>query len=299
MKKRFIPTLILLTGLVACGGTGNDGIVKNGVAYKDGAAANVNSDVRQSVEGKVAKVKTTTSQKTKTVTSVTGEKQTQTESSNTNYTFDFVNETIEYRATSSSSSSGKSRTSFKAKKQSDGSFTYVSGGEVVSSVLDEATLSLAYNNMKNTTIYSWSYNADASSILGEAGASGSSLFAGLDLSSLTGFMNTIYANTKISGDPSTGSFEVGIEKAFDITLDLSSLLEDAGELGEYSSMISLLGLSSIPMTIKKMKTVYKDGLIRSTVSEADYKMDMGALVLGASATATYTSSTSYTYEMKK
>lgn len=295
MKKRFIPvfTALALTGLVACGSSDN-GLVKNGVAYKDGDAAKTSETVRQSVEGKVKKVTEKLSMKATTTAKYGDTKESAKENVSASLAYDFEQGTVDGTYTDSMTSSGKTQKNtakFKAKQQADGSFQFSENN--AADTFDETAVAAMYLDA-STSIYAWNFTMDLESLMGTVSAAGSAALAGTDLTSLAGAFSELATNLVIDGDATTGSFEVGLKEEYKLNLDLSSMLEGL-EDSETTSMISLLGLTELPMTIYKMKYVYKDGLLRSEVAGVKLKMDMLGMVMEMKADST----TTYSYEMKK
>ena len=279
MKKHLIPTLLLLslTGLTACGG--DNGLVKGGVALKDANITSVGESVKSGVEGKVK----TVTEKDKTDIVMKAKYGNKTEKSKQategTYVIDFDQKTIDAKY---STNQGGEKTEYKVKvKQAqDGSFVYVSG-DAASPLSDGDTLAALYETA-TTNIYSWNYEMDDDSILALVGSS-AQMDEGTAQETLKA-VQTLYANIKVSGDVTTGNYEVGLSEPTTFVIDLSSLSEEA----------SALGMSKLPVKVTKMKSVYKEGLLRSSVSAAEMKMSL----LGIDMTINMTQTASFTYEMK-
>lgn len=285
MKKLFVPGLLLLslTGLVAC--SEDSGLVKGGKAFKAGDSVAVSSDVKTNVEGKVKTVTQKTSTSTVTKTSYQGKTTTEKNSSSTTIKYNFVEKTIAGKTKSNGVSA-----SFKAQQQADGSFQYVSGGDVFADTMDVDTLAVLYTAVQ-IRIYSWNYQSDSSDLLGSIAP-----MVGINEETLGAYAEiTKEYESKlfISGDTEKGTFDIGLAEAYKFNLDLSALI-GGGDDGDISSSLASALVGNIPLTITKMKESYKDGLLRSTITGAKFDMDL----LGAKVAYDYATTTSFSYEMK-
>ena len=284
MKKLFFPSLVLVSmmGLVACGNSDN-GLVKNGKAFKDGETAKVSEEVKVATNGKVKSVtqKTTTTQTTKTAAG--GKTETTKQSGSSTIKYNFETKTIEGKL----SESGQSL-SFKAAQQADGSFEYVTGGAAIREAMTPETLALLYEAVQ-VNIYSWNYESDASSILGSLGGFTGEIDAS-SIESLVELNDSLVSKMVISGDTAKGTFDVGIAEQFTFSLDLGSLFDSESEIG---AILSLVG--NVPLTVYKTKQSYKDGLLRSNVTAVKTEISlMGNTVVGD-----YSNTATFTYEMAK
>lgn len=267
MKKLFVPALLLLslTGLVACG-SDNSGFVKNGVAYKNGDAAKVSTEVREAKENKI---KTVTEKVTLDIyvkASANGQSSSLKETASATLTVDIDARTIEGKFDISATIDGtkeSAKIDFKAVEQ-DGVFVFTRGAESAT-MIGEDQLSTYYNNA-TVSIYSWNYvteSNDAASLVNQSGTSSISEQDALTL------VNKITSNTVISGDVATGTFEVGLGKPLDVTV------------------------SDYPFTFNKLKAVYEEGLLKSSVIglSMNYKQTVG----GQTAKITLKESANYSF----
>lgn len=240
MKKRFIPTLMLLSfmSLTACGGD-NSGFVKNGVAYKNGDAAQINADVKAAKENKVRTVREDLNMDLYMKISYNGQSSTIKEKMSGFLDVDIDAKTIVGKfdiSASVDSTKQSSRLDFKAEEQ-NGEFVLTKGADAAESFDSEKLASLYEKASVN--IYSWNYSSDTddiSSIISQSGTSS------LSEAEATALLKKLYANIVVSGDFTTGTFEIGLGKSMKITV------------GGY------------PFTFTKLKTAYEDGLMKSTVA---------------------------------
>lgn len=284
MKKLFFPSLVLVSmmGLVACGG--DNGLVKNGVAFKEGDAGKTSETVRQSVEGKVKSVTEKTSVSLSARVSLLGQTSKVSGSVSSKYDFNFDEGTVsgDHKMTVSSGGSKQTQSAvFDAKKQADGSFTFTKNTDREN--YDEQTVAALYQSAEYS-IYAWNFTMDLDSLLGAISSSGMDVLSGNELAAASALTSALSNKLVISGDATTGSFEIGIKEAVKLDIDLSSI-------EEASSMSS----SSLPMTLTKMKYVFKDGFLRSQVAG----ISMNYNESGVGMDMNISSSTSYSYVMKK
>ena len=239
MKKLFIPALLLLslTGLVACG-SDNSGFVKNGVAYKNGDAAKVSAEVREAKENKIKTVTEKVAIDVYAKVSANKQSSTLKETASATLTVDIDAKKISGKFDITASVDSQKETvkiDFEAIEQ-DGVFVFTKGAESAT-MIDEDQLSTYYTNA-TVNIYSWNYvteTDDISSLVNQSGTSSISEQEALTL------VNKISSNTVVSGDVTTGTFEVGLAESLKVTI------------------------SNYPFTFTKLKAVYEEGLLKSSV----------------------------------
>ncbi len=266
MKKVFISTLMLvsLMGLTACG---DNGLVKNGQAYRDGDAAKVSAEVKEAKEGKIKSVTEKATAEIVLKETALGQSYTTKQKSTGIATADFDAKTFSYNYKATASAQGQSISQtidFKAKQENDGSFSLVSGN--FGGGLDSDSVALLYEEL-SFTIYSWNYTGDSESLaegLAMLGSSEEGTEAAVKL------YEDLSKVIVIAGDPSTGNIEIGIEKAAKFTI------------------------AGLPVELNKMKYVYKDGLLQNSVN------DMKITVVDEGGTSSFSmkSSASFSYVMK-
>ena len=236
MKKRFLlPCLLMVGSLSACGGNG--GLVKGGVAYREGDAAKVDAALKAQKEGSVATCTVNESADVNIKMSYQGQNANMTEKLKAKMTADLVNKTFEGNIDINMSMNGESQKtniSFNAREVNGPLVINTSGA--YSSALSEDNIE-TYYTQASYAIYSWNYSLDASGEL-------ETLMEGLDSVSsatITSFVRDLYNSMAIAGDPATGTFDVGLSKPVSVNI------------------------SGLDMTYNKLKYSYKDCLLQSAV----------------------------------
>ena len=236
MKKRFLlPCLLMVGSLSACGG--NSGLVKNGVAYREGDAAKVDAALKAQKENSVATCTVNETADIGIKMSAEGQTVNMSESVKAKMTADLVNKSIEGTFDMNINSNGQTQ---KVSMSFDGREV---GGQLVvntygqyASVLTEDNIE-TYYMQASYAIYSWNYSLDASGEL-------ATLMEQMDAvssASIASFLQNLYSNMVIAGDPATGTFDVGLSKP-----------------------VSLY-ISGLDLSYNKMKYSYKDCLLQSAV----------------------------------
>ena len=234
-KKLIIPSLLLACSLTAC----SDGLVTSGVAYEEGVTAKVDESLKSKKKGSYT-VLTIKSEAT-TILSIKADGKTSTAKSTAKGTIIIdLNEKSVDLTIDSVSKSGQNTIeiggSIKAKK-TNGSFQIVrKDGEV-----GDLYASADFNSYLTTAVdntYSWNFSLSDSEI-----RSAIANVSTTDSASLTNAMTRMRNTMMIDGDPSKGTFAVGISKEI-----------------EFSS-------SGTNCEISKMKYTYKDCLLDSSIMQ--------------------------------
>ena len=263
--------VLSLVGLTSCGG--NNGLVKGGQAYRDGQLDSVNEEVKTNVDGKVKIVNEKVTSDISMKMTFEGQTESMSAKINGNLKIDLDAAKIDGNYSISSKAGGENETmklDFTAQQQEDGSFTFTSGNEELVEQFQQIDLAVAFEQAE-TTIYAWNYSMDSESIMSLVGSglSGSEM-SEQDLEQALVLVESLSKSLFISGDVEKGSFEIGLAEA------------------------AKLNIGGMPFEFNKLKSVYKDGLLRSTI--AGYSMNLSGDTMKISASATSTAE--YTYEMR-
>ena len=236
MKKRFLlPCLLLVSSLTACGGGSGGGLVTGGKQYKEGDAANVDSAVKAQKEDSIKKVILDEKVDFSYKLSAQGQSYSMTEKVDGRATIDIDAKTIEGAFKFSGSTGGQKQNesvNFKVQRNDNGYYETVSGNYEIA--FNEDSLEEIFD-MAYYTVYSWNFSSEnglVAQMAESAEGYGSEIEA---------FMREIIANMVISGDPATGTFDVGLGKA--VKLDYQG----------------------INFSFNKMKYSYKDCYLKNVV----------------------------------
>lgn len=231
MKKKFvIPSLLLACSLTAC----NDGLVKSGVAYKDGMTSSVDESLKKEKEGsyKLLTIKSTV--ETNLSIDSNGKKESAKGTAKGTITIDLNEQSVQIEMESKSKSGQQTSEisgSVKAKK-TNGKFKVVNSDGVLGEVYALLDFESYYNNTIYNT-YSWNYSLTDADIKQALDSIGNSV------ASLENALVDIKNNMLIDGNPEKGTFEVGLSKTISFTT------------------------SGVNMEYTKLKHTYKNCLLQS------------------------------------
>ena len=212
MKKKFvIPSLLLACSLTAC----DDGLVKSGVAYKDGMTASVDASLKKQKEGSYKLLTIDSTVDTKFSVETNGKKQTNTGKANGTIKIDVDQQSVEIEMDTNSKSTGVTQElkgSVKAKK-TNGKFKVVNSEGTIGELYSLLDFDAYYTNTIYTT-YSWNYSFSDSDIRDALASVSGSLN-----SSMGQALTDIKNNMLIDGNPEKGTFDVGISKAISFNVE--------------------------------------------------------------------------------
>ena len=271
MKKRYlIPSLLLLSSvaLTACNGEGG-GLVKGGQKYRAGDAQNVSPALRAEKEGSVKTVTENINMSVSMKMSASGRSLSVSEKLSGSIKVDLVNHTLDGNFTVSASVSGAgsqtTKATFRANEQ-NGVITIQNGSNYESSY-DEESLATLYEEA-SYTIYSWNYEPSEGQI-GQLTEALSSLSEVTSADTIMKEISKMYSNIYIAGEVETGTFDIGLAEGYTLNI-----------------------IAGLPITFNKMKSSYKEGLVRSSV----VGLTMKGKVDGMSMNITETMTVNYSYE---
>ena len=218
MKKRILfPCLLLVSSLTACGGSGG-GLVTGGQPYKDGVAQAVDPAIKAQKEGTIKTVTAKESVSVSVKISYNGQSYSVSEKISGSMVVDLEAKTMNGDFDLSVGYSGETtrqKIRFSA-SETNGQLIINSGAEY-SSVISTSTLEQIYDTA-TYTVYSWNFSraeADMSTYFGFVDDD-AAMGYGEEISS---FVKDLLNNLVIAGDPSTGTFDVGLAKAVTMNLE--------------------------------------------------------------------------------
>ena len=266
MKKFKLSALLVLSlaGLTACGS--GEGLVKNGVAYNRGDAAKINETVKAEKDGKVKVVTEKATVEMSLKMKMDGQSMNMKEKADGIITVDVPNKTVDIKL-DASMEVGKEKITEKVSvkaEEKDGEFVITSstGGEMTGEEVDVEQIA-NYFETASYSIYSWNYDDSDTAYA----AATESLSDYADSDEVLGLIKKMESKIKIAGEVETGNFEIGLSEPFSI------------KIGNY------------PITYTKLKSVYKDGLVQSTV----VGVKMSANQNGSSMSLSMTSANEFSY----
>ena len=216
MKKRLMfPCLLLVSSLTACGGS-SGGLVAGGQPYREGAAQAVDPALRAQKEDTIKTVTIRESISISAKASYSGQSYSLSEKLSGSMVVDLEQRTMNGNFDLSYSVSGQSQSTkitFNA-YENNGRITITSGSNY-SAAFSESTLEVAYNGA-NYTVYSWNFSRDANDAYSYLNLIGGESAMGYG-EEIMSFVETILDNMVISGNPSTGTFDVGLGKVVNFT----------------------------------------------------------------------------------
>ena len=269
MKQFKLSALLVLSlaGLTACGGS-SDGLVKNGVAYNKGDAAKVSETIKTEKDGKV-KVVTEKSTVELTMKIKAGkESMTIKEKASGTIKVDLQNKKVEVNLDVEAKSGDQkiNETVVVKAEEQEGEFVITSsvGGDLTDNKIDVDQM-YEYYVQADSNIYAWNYDDGNTAI----DAAYESLADYATAEQVTALVKQLESKIKIAGDVENGNFEIGLSSPFSVNIQ------------------------NIPVTYTKLKSVYKDGLVDSTV--VGIKMTSSQGSTSVSLDMTSTNQFSYTF----
>ena len=215
MKSKFFVGLMVLA-LSACGGSSSGGgLIKGGEEYdaeKEQEVQNVPEAVKrekaESVKGVTINEKSTINYSMKASYEGQSYSMSMKVVDESKYVLNFEQESISLTMKATANINGQSSTekSTTEAKRQNGEWVLVSGNE--GSAFDASDLGMIYEGYCET-IYSWNYfpaEADFDDLFGQLDQTG----VDLDVQKI---MEEIYSSFVISGDPASGTFQVGLGKS--------------------------------------------------------------------------------------
>lgn len=267
MKIFKLSSLLVLSlaGLTACGGSG-EGLVKNGVAYNRGDASKINETVKAEKDGKVKVVTEKATIDMSVKMKADGQSMNIKEKMAGTITVNVPDKTVDINL-DADVEVGKEKVSEKISvkaEEKDGEFVITSniGGEISGQEIDLEQIA-DYFEQASYSIYSWNYDDSDTAYA----AATESLSEYADAEEVLKIIKQMESKIKIAGEVETGNFEIGLSEPF------------------------TMKIANYPITYTKLKSVYKDGLVESTV----VGVKMSVSENGTSVSLNMTSSNEFSY----
>jgi len=258
MKKRYlIPSLLLLssTALTSCGSSG--GLVANGRRYMQGETANVNPNLMaqkyDSVRNMTEKFELSFSEKE----SYRGQSASVSGKLNGSVRIDFDTQALNGNFNYSISYGGAYKSVYKNESDRISFTASLSTGYISISSQQSGNVSVDLSSLQTLfdqssyNMYSWNCNLDSDQINQYVDMLSDEISGLFSNTQVSGIVESFISSFVISGNPQSGTFDVGLGRTFVMNYTVSE--------SSYSQI-------QYQLTINKMKVSYQDCLLKSAVA---------------------------------